>query len=246
MFFQGFEKLDTVNYPVLISATLWLEGCNMACGYCQNPLLSVANRSCEQTQKVSEEEVFSYLEERKNFLEGLCISGGEALLNPSLINFLRKVKKKTGLKVKIDTNLTVFDKLQMILKEGLVDFVAGDIKTSFDKYYLLLRKEADMDKIVERIKSSLALLDVSTVNLELRTTCCREVIARPNFIKMATEVSELLNKHKLIWFLQEFNNKITLDENFRNSTTWTKKELSKIKDEMQKHVSQNIEIRVRD
>ncbi|MGB9613628.1 MAG: radical SAM protein, partial [Candidatus Margulisiibacteriota bacterium] len=87
--FKGIQKLSLIDYPDKICCTLFLGGCNFRCGYCHNPSLVLP---ADDGFDFSEEEVLSFLNERKNFLDGICVSGGEPLLHDDLLSFLKKIK----------------------------------------------------------------------------------------------------------------------------------------------------------
>jgi len=90
MKFAGLVKQSFVDYPGKISAALFTQGCNMNCVFCHNRCLVCQK---EENSLIDEAEVFSFLEKRKKFLDGVVISGGEPTLHSDLIDFIRKAKK---------------------------------------------------------------------------------------------------------------------------------------------------------
>lgn len=120
--------------------------------------------------RYNEEEIFNYLEQRKNILDGICITGGEPLLQLDIKDFIKKVKN-LNLKVKLDTNGTNYLKLKELIDEDLVDYVAMDVKNTFEKYPLTTGvKELDLDNI----KKSMALLKKGKIEYEFRTTIVKD------------------------------------------------------------------------
>lgn len=126
----GLQKLTLLDYPGKMAATLFTGGCNFRCPFCHNRSLVFLN---EQEGEIDQKLIFEYLEKRKNVLDGVCISGGEPLLQEGIKDLCRQIKD-LGLMVKLDTNGYCFDLLKELVEEGLVDYVAMDIKNTKDKY----------------------------------------------------------------------------------------------------------------
>ena len=128
MRFGGFSRMDLVNYPSLVAATVFVNGCNFRCPYCHNaPLVR------GQADDFSDEEVLSYLSLRQKMLEGVVVTGGEPTLYEELPAFIKKVKAM-GFAVKLDTNGGNPEMLKALIARHLVDYVAMDIKTSKEQY----------------------------------------------------------------------------------------------------------------
>lgn len=163
MIIDGFEKLTLLDYPENIACIIFTRGCNLRCPFCHNSsILEFSN----ETSKITEKEIFDYLEKRKNILDGVCITGGEPLLQPDIKEFIKKIKN-LNLKVKLDTNGTNYLKLKELLDENLLDYIAMDIKNVYEKYPITTGiKNLD----IENIKKSIALLKKSKVEYEFRTT----------------------------------------------------------------------------
>ena len=161
---SGFEKLTLLDYPGKLACVLFLYGCNFKCGFCHNPELVMTNRSFE-TGALQEEAFFSFLLERRNKLDGVCVTGGEPTIQKDILEFLAKIKKM-GFLVKLDTNGTRPDVLKKAYQRELVDFVAMDIKNSLENYHKACGLEFDL----ERIKLSAKLIRNSRKPYEFRTT----------------------------------------------------------------------------
>ena len=121
---RGLQKTTLLDYPGHVASTIFTAGCNFRCPFCHNGELVLDPGSLEP---ISEEEVLAHLNKRKTVLDGVCISGGEPTLDPDLISFLAKVRE-TGLSIKLDTNGYRPEILRKVIDEGLVDYVAMDIK----------------------------------------------------------------------------------------------------------------------
>ncbi|MBR1852087.1 MAG: anaerobic ribonucleoside-triphosphate reductase activating protein [Lachnospiraceae bacterium] len=126
----GFQKTTLLDYPEHVAATVFTGGCNFRCPYCQNGGLVLCPG---QYGEVPEEEVWRHLEKRKGILDGVCITGGEATLQPELETFIRRVKEM-GYAVKLDTNGYRPEVVRGLLDAGLLDYVAMDVKASKGNY----------------------------------------------------------------------------------------------------------------
>lgn len=161
MFFAGFQKLTLLDYPGKVACILFTNGCNFRCPFCHNASLVRAQDGAD----ISDAEVLEFLKKRQGILEGVCISGGEPLIHNELKDFIREVKK-LGYPVKLDTNGSFPQKLRELIGEGLVDYVAMDIKNSFEKYNETTGISADIDSI----KESIEILINGNIDYEFRTT----------------------------------------------------------------------------
>lgn len=168
MKFAGFIKNSFVDYPNEIAAVVFTLGCNFNCWYCHNK--DLIDKNNKNINLIDEKEVLDFLQTRKNFLDGLVISGGEPTINKDLKPFISKVKN-LGLKVKLDTNGTNPKILEELIDEKLIDFVAMDIKTSLCKYEDII----DVECNVENIKKSINILMQSGIDYEFRTTFAPDV-----------------------------------------------------------------------
>lgn len=182
MVFYGFQKMTLLDFPGRIACTLFTGGCNMRCPFCHNALLVT---ELEQTSdRWSDTEVLAYLERRRGLLEGVCVTGGEPTLQPGLEAFLRNVKA-LGYAVKLDTNGTRPDVLRRVVGEGLVDYVAMDIKNSPAKYAETAGvPEAEIAGVFE----SMDYLLGGVVDYEFRTTVVRELHTVEDIAALAARI----------------------------------------------------------
>lgn len=155
----GFEKNSLLDFPKNIASVIFTPGCNMNCWYCHNR--EILN---EEKGGYSEEAILNFVRERKDFLDGVVITGGEPTLQIDLIPFMEKLKA-IPTKIKLDTNGTNPEILKEIYEKKLVDFVAMDLKAPFEKYNIITPI-----KDIEKIKESVNLIKNSGVEYEFRTT----------------------------------------------------------------------------
>ena len=161
----GMQKLTLLDYPGKVACTVFLSGCNLRCPYCHNPDLVLPERAGRA--ELSREAVWEFLKKRSGKLDGICISGGEPTCQPELPGFLESLRA-FPFSIKLDTNGTNPGMLRELLQQGLVDYVAMDIKNSLARY-----RETCGAEVSDRVKESAALLMAGQVEYEFRTTVCR-------------------------------------------------------------------------
>lgn len=164
---QGFQKLTLLDYPGKMACTLFTAGCNLRCPFCHNSRLVI---DPAKQSEFSEEEIFAFLKKRAGVLDGVAITGGEPLLQKDIEEFIRKVKD-LGYSVKLDTNGTFPEKLRDLVKKGLVDYVAMDVKNSPELY---AETVGISGYDISKIKESINFLLEGKVDYEFRTTVVRE------------------------------------------------------------------------
>ena len=167
MLIKGLQKLTLLDFPEKMACTLFTFGCNFRCPFCHNASLVLSGRADDAV--ITEEEFFSFLRKRKGMLEGVCVSGGEPTLQPDLPDFLRRVKA-LGYAVKLDTNGYRPAVLKSLVSEGLLDYVAMDIKNSLPRYGETVGIPG-LD--TAPIEESAAFLLEGTVPFEFRTPLVR-------------------------------------------------------------------------
>lgn len=128
----GFQKTTLLDYPGKLASLIFTGGCNFRCPYCQNGELVTGG---DEAEPFCEADILNHLKRRAGIIEGLVISGGEPTLQPGLVEFAEQVKA-LGIAVKLDTNGTNPDVVEMLINRGLIDYVAMDIKQCPEKYHL--------------------------------------------------------------------------------------------------------------
>lgn len=177
MIIKGLQKTTLLDFPGKVACTVFTGGCNFRCPFCHNASLVL---HAGEVDEISEEDFFSYISKRKGILDGVCITGGEPLLSTGIEDFIRKIKA-LGLLVKLDTNGTFPEKLKHLLDEGLLDYVAMDIKNSKEKYALT----AGVSKYPEAIDESIALIMEKAPDYEFRTTVVKELHTPQDIVNIA-------------------------------------------------------------
>ncbi len=176
----GVQWTTLIDYPGRIAATLFTVGCNFRCPFCHNPELVDPDRFAPV---LDEDEVLGRLRERSRFLDGVVIGGGEPTLQPALLPFIDRLKG-LGLLVKLDTNGSRPDVLRELLAEGLVDYIAMDVKGPFDRYDRLAGIAAD----VGAIEASIARIAREAPDYEFRTTVA-PTLGREDVLRIAERLT---------------------------------------------------------
>lgn len=214
---SGLEKLTVTDFPGFVSCIIFTQGCNFRCPFCQNSDLINNKKGL-----ISLEEIFDYLKKRKNILDGVVISGGEPTIQPDLKDFILKIKEMK-LKVKLDTNGSNYKQLKELIDLKLVDYVAMDIKNSFNHYNPI----TGLEKVnLENIKKSMELLKGSDIDFEFRTTLVKEYHTYEDIL----DICKYVGNSK--YFLQNFqNSECVLDKNLHGFTQEELKEFEKLRKE---------------
>lgn len=196
---KGFQGTSLLDFPERIASLVFFGGCNLSCPFCHNPTLVV---DPEQYPDYPVAALLEELRERRNFIDGVVVSGGEPTLDPGLIPFLQQVKS-LGLLVKLDTNGLVPALLEQAMAEGLVDFVALDLKTAPERYGELHSSPVD----VHALYMSVRLLLHGDIEYEFRTTCVPSLVGDGEI----RAIGEMLRGARR-WVLQQYVPGYALDK----------------------------------
>lgn len=193
----GLQKLTLLDYPGRLAAILFLGGCNYRCPFCQNSSLVLTP---DLLPEISHDELIRFLKKRSGILEGICITGGEPTLHADLPDLIREIRA-CGYPVKLDTNGTNPDLLSSLIDEGLLDYVAMDIKAGRENYQNVcgLTEDAAARTLLEKVSRSVRLLLQNSVDYEFRTTVVRGLHTETDFLDIAQWLSGCRR-----YFLQSF------------------------------------------
>ena len=180
---------------------------------------------------IDESEVLAYLDKRKGLIDGICISGGEPLLQKDIEFFIKEVKER-GFKVKLDTNGSNPKKLKDLIDKNLLDYVAMDIKNDFTNY----EKTSGITKInIDKIKESIKILESSNIEYEFRTTIVKEL----HDVEKIENICKYINK-KSKYYLQNYRDSESVLQ--KGLTGFSNKELKELKEKLNKKYP-NVSIR---
>ena len=181
----GFTKQSLIDWEGTLAAVVFTKGCNFRCGFCHNPEL-VYPKLIEQIKDIPEKEIFEYLSDRKYWLDGVVVTGGEPTLHPDLKDFIVKIKA-IGFPVKLDTNGSSPIVLKELLEADLLDYVAMDIKTIFDLEAYQRICGIKEQQLLTNVQESVQILKEFGVDYQLRTT----VVPKYHSQEMVSELQEI-------------------------------------------------------
>jgi pyruvate formate lyase activating enzyme len=190
----GLQKISLIDYPEKLCCVLFLSGCNFSCPFCHNPDLA-SGRLTGNTYP-DEKAVLDFLESRKGLLDGVVISGGEPTLDKGLFLLCEKIKRM-GYPIKLDTNGSQPQVITQLIDEGLVDYIAMDIKTDLLCYSPLIVKDYDPAQILASIHTIMGTAKA----YEFRTTCVKPIVDEQSI----EEVSKTI-RGATLYVLQHFRN----------------------------------------
>ncbi len=173
----GFNKTTLLDYPGHVAATLFTGGCNFRCPFCQNGDLVLRPAL---VPSIPEDEIFRTLRKRRGILTGVCVTGGEPALQPDLAPFLARIKE-LGYLVKLDSNGCRPEVLRALHSQGLLDYIAMDIKNSPSRY-AATAGVASLD--LGKIQESVDFIRSCGLPYEFRTTVARQLHTAGDFLQI--------------------------------------------------------------
>lgn len=212
---KGLEKFASKDYPGYISATVFLGGCNFRCPFCHNADLVLRPH---ELPDIPAETFLGFLDERRDWLEAVCVTGGEPLLTADLESLLGEVKKR-GFRTKLDTNGSLPDRLEAVLGSGLVDAVAMDVKAPPVKYWAVTRTEVRE----EDIRRSAEIIRGSGLEYMFRTTAVPGLVAEEDLVAIGRWL-----EGAALYQLQPFVARNTLDPEFLKVKPYCKESLEQL------------------
>lgn len=188
----GLNKTTLLDYPGHVAAVVFLGGCNFRCPFCQNGDLVLRP---ESQAEIGEEELFSFLKKRKGILTGVCVTGGEPTLEKELGDLVGKIKEM-GYLVKLDTNGSRPEVVGKLLGDGLLDYIAMDVKNSMERY----GETVGLGKIdMGGIRETIDIIIQSGIDYEFRTTVVKELHRKEDIEAIGREI-----KGARAYFLQSY------------------------------------------
>ena len=229
---KGVQKVSLIDYPGKISSIVFLNKCNMRCPYCHNPELVFSNDAEGEFPDIPVEEFMGFLDKKKKWIDGVCITGGEPTLHNGIIEFMKNIKEK-GLSVKLDTNGTNPKVIEEAIKQKVVDFIAMDIKNSLEKYEQTANMKVNTENIVKSIKIIIDAGNKGLIDYEFRTTILPKFIGE----KEISSIAQMLNGSKK-YVIQQFHKQDSLvDDTYREEKTYLHADLHRFKEILEKNIS---------
>lgn len=217
----GFQRVSLIDYPGKIGAIVFTQGCNFRCPYCHNPELVDPGQF---GPLIPEEDVFAFLEKRRGKVEAVTVTGGEPTIQEHLDRFLLTVRQM-GYLIKLDTNGSRPDILEKLLRKGVVDYLAMDVKGPFFKYSRI----AGVNVSEAAIRKSIDLITASGINHEFRTTIVRSQLDPQDLLSIA----DMLNKAGC-YVLQAFVPTKPLAPSFLSERSYSPEEFTVIRERCEK------------
>ncbi|MBW2409904.1 MAG: anaerobic ribonucleoside-triphosphate reductase activating protein [Deltaproteobacteria bacterium] len=198
----GLAKNSLIDFPGKLSSVIFFSGCNFDCPYCHNP--DLVSGCSPYPGAINFNEVCKFLETRQNFLDGVVISGGEPTLQADLIEVCTQIKD-LGYPIKLDTNGSRPGVLRRLVNEGLVDYIAMDLKTDPYLYNTYIKSHCDPDPIF----ASIQLIMNAGVDYEFRTTCVKPIVTRQTVERICRRI-----QGAQLYVLQHFRKNVVLHPEF--------------------------------
>ncbi|MHB9099831.1 MAG: anaerobic ribonucleoside-triphosphate reductase activating protein [Syntrophales bacterium] len=215
----GIQRFSLIDYPGKIGTTIFTQGCNFRCPYCHNPDLV---DPAQYGSVIPEENVLSFLNKRIGKLEAVTVTGGEPTIQKNLERFLETLKR-FGYLIKIDTNGSNSNVLEILIRKRLVDYLAMDIKGPLRRYGQI----ASIKMNTLNILRSIELITNSGIEHEFRTTVVRSQIDVEDLLS----VVRLIDKSSL-YVLQPFVPAKVLNREFLSESSYSPLEFSAIREKL--------------
>lgn len=229
---RGFIDTSFVDWDKKVSCVVFTGGCNLRCGFCHNFGLVFHP---EKFEEIPEDFIFEYLREHSDFIDGICITGGEPTVQDDLADFCRKVKT-LGIAIKLDTNGTNPQLLKQLIDRRLVDYLAMDVKAPLEeKSYSRLAGVAFNGSLAD-IKKTIDLMINSGIDHEFRTTVVPGIHTKEDI----EDISKSITGAKR-YYLQKFQPH-TRFEDLNKNKTQSDEEMEELVKVARRHVK-NVEWR---
>jgi pyruvate formate lyase activating enzyme len=223
---SGLQKTTLIDYPDKVACTLFTHGCNFCCPFCHNP--SLVTERPRVREILSEKKVFKFLNSRSKILDAVVITGGEPCLQNDLLDFVSKIKDM-GFLVKLDTNGSFPEKLLNLLRYGVIDYIAMDIKSDINGYL----KASGVYNETKNILRSIEIVKTSGVDYEFRTTVVKGIHGS----KEIENMGKLVNGSKR-FSIQNFKYGDTISKCFSKLNEFSKQELEVFQQILNKYVAE--------
>ena len=206
MLIKGLQKTTLLDYPTKVASTVFTGGCNFRCPFCHNASLVT---HLDTDNIFDDDEVLNYFKKRKGILDGVCITGGEPLLQKDIFEFCKKIKD-IGLLIKLDTNGSRPKELDDLIQAELIDYIAMDIKNSLALY----ANTCGISEFPQGVSDSVDIIMSCGIDYEFRTTVVRELHSKESI----KELCEWISGAKK-YYLQAFKDSGDLIESGYSSYT---------------------------
>ena len=209
---KGFIDVSFVDWDGKLSSVIFLPNCNFRCPFCHNVNLVLNPKKLET---IPIKYVEDQRKKQKDWIDGICITGGEPTIHKYLPVLCSRLKKM-GFQIKLDTNGTNPSMLKELITKGFVDFIAMDIKAPLVEKKYSKATGVKTEKLLKKVKESIKLLKESKIDYEFRTTIVPTLHNKEDIEQICRS---LKNCRK--YMLQKFDitiGKITIDKEFESKS----------------------------
>ncbi len=237
MILGGLQKTTLIDFPGRVACTVFTVGCNFRCPFCHNKdLLAQGLFKKSGIKPIPEDYFFEFLEKRKKILDGVCITGGEPTIWKDLPHLCQKIKD-LGLEVKLDSNGSNPKVLKNLIDKKLIDFIAMDVKSSFDEYSRAINVKISAKgrsspggqnlKLIKSIKKSIKIISSSGLEYEFRTTVVPGIHDKKTIVNLAKDLKKVIGKNGN-YYLQSFRPQNCLDPKYLQIKPFNDSQMKKI------------------
>lgn len=220
---KGFIETSFLDWPGKVCSVLFLPYCNFRCPFCHNHVLVTASESLET---ISLDTVLNRLLSMREWIDGVCISGGEPTIHQGLAEIIKPLREQ-GFKIKLDTNGTQPDILRYLITEKYVDEVAMDVKGPLnDASYSAC---AGVSVPVGLIRKSIDILLENRIPYTFRTTVVPLLLPEDKVYEMAEQLRASSGLT-----LQNFNPTDPMDTALKKEKPYSEKKLAEIQENVDK------------
>lgn len=224
---RGFQETSFLDWDGKVCAVAYVPRCNFRCPFCHNAGL-IDNP--DQFKPITFDEITEYLTEHRDFIDGICLTGGEPCLH-DYFDFFRKIKD-LGFLIKLDTNGYMPEVLKKSIDSGLIDYIAMDVKGPIDQRY---DKLSGIKTDINKIEESIRIIVNSGISYEFRTTVVPELLKEADI----EDIAKYLKGAKK-FALQQFVGKNTLDSALADIKPYEKDVLEKMAEASKKYIPNTI------
>lgn len=232
-------SISLIEWPSNLSYVIFLAGCNLQCPFCYVPHL-VKEETYSNLQTIPQQQVLEEIQERAdaNFIDAVCITGGEPTIHPELQELLQKIKQTNpNLKISLTTNGTNPQFLKQLIDNKLINSIAFDIKNSKKKYQQTTNTEINLENINKTLELIKTLDDY-----EVHTTLVPDLHTLEDVKQMASWLKHKgINKLTIQQFRSDLPNQQTLNPEFMKKPNYPTNKLKEIAENIK-----DVEIEVRD
>ncbi len=229
---KSFLSESLIEWPNKISSVIFLAGCNFRCPFCFVPYL-VIPENIKFSLDLNEDAIIKRINNKKPWVNGIVITGGEPTIHNQLLQFIKKLKQQTNLPIRLNTNGSNPKMLHSLIQQNLIDSIALDIKSTQDKYHQATSSTINVKDIEESIKLASSLDDY-----EFRTTLVPGFHTIEDIKQITIWLLKTTGKNKLkAYYLQNFNTNADsyIDNTYKNQKPFSSQELENIKKAIKQH-----------